>query len=176
MVTPMATTMLEAAAQARDVAAAVTDPEMPMLTLVDLGVLRDVRQDADGTIVVTITPTYSGCPAMATMRDDLHHALTSAGFNQVEVRTSLAPAWSSDWITSEGRRKLEEHGIAPPHTVRTHPVGPIPLNLVPHRPMVQCPQCDSFDTEQTSAFGSTACKSLHRCRSCGEPFDRIKEI
>jgi ring-1,2-phenylacetyl-CoA epoxidase subunit PaaD len=172
----MTTTTLDAVTRARNVAATVTDPEMPMLTLVDLGVLRDVRQDADGTIVITITPTYSGCPAMATMRADLERALATAGFDQVEVRTSLAPAWSSDWITGVGRRKLEEHGIAPPHTVGAQSCGPIPLTLVPHRPTVQCPQCESFDTEVTSAFGSTACKSLHRCRSCGEPFDRIKEI
>ena len=162
--------------KAYEIASSVTDPEMPMLTLVDLGVLREVREGADGAIVVTITPTYSGCPAMATMRADLEHALASAGFDQVEVRTSLAPAWSSDWITAEGRRKLEAHGIAPPHAVRTQPVGPIPLTLIPHRAAVQCPQCGSFDTDKTSDFGSTACKSLHRCRSCSEPFDRIKEI
>jgi ring-1,2-phenylacetyl-CoA epoxidase subunit PaaD len=172
----MTTTMLDATARAREVAAAVTDPEMPMLSLVDLGVLRDVHQDADGTIVVTITPTYSGCPAMATMRDDLKRALVSAGFDRVGVRTSLTPAWSSDWITSAGRRKLEEHGIAPPHAVQADRPGPVALTLTPYRTVVQCPQCDCFDTEQTSAFGSTACKSLHRCRACGEPFERIKEI
>ncbi|BBX27666.1 1,2-phenylacetyl-CoA epoxidase subunit PaaD [Mycolicibacterium alvei] len=162
--------------RARDISCTVTDPEMPMLTLVDLGVLRDVRQDLDGTIIVTITPTYSGCPAMATMRADLERALAAAGYDRVEVRTSLAPAWSSDWITDDGRRKLKQHGIAPAHVVRAQSSGPIPLTLVRHRPMVQCPQCDSFDTEETSEFGSTACKSLHRCRCCGEPFDRIKEL
>lgn len=170
------TTALETEAKARDVAAAVTDPEMPMLTLADLGVLRDVRSDAEGTIVVTITPTYSGCPAMATMRHDLRRALESAGFGRVEVKTSLAPAWSSDWISEQGRRKLEEHGIAPPGPASPHSDGPIPLTLMPRRLVVHCPQCDSVDTEQTSAFGSTACKSLHRCRSCGEPFERVKEI
>jgi ring-1,2-phenylacetyl-CoA epoxidase subunit PaaD len=169
-------TVQETATRARDVAATVADPEMPMLTLVDLGVLRDIHRDAEGTIVVTITPTYSGCPAMATIRDDLRRALASAGFDRVEVKTSLAPAWSSDWISDEGRRKLEEHGIAPPLPVPAQRCGPIPLTLVPRQPMVMCPQCDSFDTEQTSVFGSTACKSLHRCRSCGEPFERIKEI
>jgi ring-1,2-phenylacetyl-CoA epoxidase subunit PaaD len=170
------TTVQEPAAKARDVAATVTDPEMPMLTLVDLGVLRDVHQDAEGVIVVTITPTYSGCPAMATMRHDLRRALASAGFDRVEVKTSLAPAWSSNWISEEGRRRLEEHGIAPPSPVSAQGSGPIPLTLVPRRLIALCPQCDSLDTEQTSAFGSTACKSLHRCRSCGEPFERIKEI
>ena len=167
---------LESVSRAQAVAATVTDPEMPMLTLVDLGVLRDVHQDAEGTIIVTITPTYSGCPAMATMRDDLHRALGSAGFDQVEVRPALAPAWSSDWITVPGRRKLIEHGIAPPVPASRRPPGPVPLTLTPRRDTVQCPQCYSLDTEQTSAFGSTACKSLHRCQSCGEPFDRIKDI
>lgn len=167
---------LDAVTRARDVAALVTDPEMPMLSLVDLGVLRSVSEQPDGTIVVTITPTYSGCPAMATMRADLEYALTSAGFHNVDVRTALTPAWTSNWITPAGRRKLEEHGIAPPHEISSADIGPIPLTLTKRQPMVQCPQCDSFDTEQTSSFGSTACKSLHRCRSCGEPFDRFKEI
>jgi ring-1,2-phenylacetyl-CoA epoxidase subunit PaaD len=165
-----------AVSRARECAATVTDPEMPMLTLVDLGVLRDVHEGADGCIVVTITPTYSGCPAMAAMRADLERALAAAGFDRVEVRTSLAPAWSSDWITESGRRKLAEHGIAPPGPVRTPTSGAVPLNLVAHRPVVQCPQCGSPDTGETSRFGSTACTSLHRCRSCGEPFQRIKEI
>lgn len=170
------TAAVESLVRAREIAATVTDPEMPMLTLVDLGVLRDVTEDADGTIVVTITPTYSGCPAMGTMRADLQRALTLAGFDAVRVRTVLAPPWSSDWITSEGRRKLQEHGIAPPHTTRSQRTGPIPLTLSPRRTVVECPLCGSIDTEQTSEFGPTACKSLHRCRSCGEPFERIKEI
>jgi ring-1,2-phenylacetyl-CoA epoxidase subunit PaaD len=172
----MTTTMLDTEARARLVAATVTDPEMPMLTLVDLGVLRDVHQDAEDTIIVTITPTYSGCPAMATMRDDLWRVLAAAGFDRVEIRTSLSPAWSSDWITDEGRRKLEDHGIAPPLPVRPQRPGPVLLTLTPNRPMVQCPRCDAFETEQSSAFGCTACRSLYRCRSCGETFDRIKEI
>lgn len=172
----MVDSALDSAARARDVASTVVDPEMPMLTLVDLGVLREVRQDVDGTVIVTITPTYSGCPAMATMRADLEHALATAGYDCVDVRTSLAPAWSSDWITDDGRRKLKEHGIAPAHVVRAQPSGPIPLTLVAYPPTVQCPQCESFDTEETSEFGSTACKSLYRCRCCGEPFDRIKEL
>lgn len=176
MVKPMTPTTLDPVAAAREIAATVTDPEMPMLSLVDLGVLRDVHQDAQGTIVVTITPTYSGCPALATMRDDLTRTLRAAGFDDVEVHTALTPAWSSDWITGEGRRKLESHGIASPFAAPAHPSGPIPLTLTPYRPMVQCPQCDSFDTEQISAFGSTPCKSLHHCRACAEPFERFKEI
>lgn len=172
----MITSVLDNAARARAAAATVTDPEMPMLTLVDLGVLREVREGEDGTIIVIITPTYSGCPAMATMRDDLQRTLAAAGFEHVEIRTSLSPAWSSDWITNEGRRKLEDHGIAPPLPVLSQRPGPVPLTLVAHRPIVQCPRCDCFDTEQTSPFGSTACKSVYRCRSCSESFDRIKEI
>ena len=162
--------------QAREVAAAVTDPEMPMLTLADLGVLRDVRQDADGTIVVTITPTYSGCPAMATIRTDLRHALTRAGFNDVDVRTTLAPPWSSDWISPGGRRKLIQHGIAPPTAAPIHGTGPVPLALSPRRHVVQCPRCRSPHTQLISEFGATACKAMHRCLSCSEPFERIKEI
>jgi ring-1,2-phenylacetyl-CoA epoxidase subunit PaaD len=162
--------------RARAVAAGVTDPEMPMLTLDDLGVLRSVFQEADGTIVVTITPTYSGCPAMAVMRADLRESLMRAGFDEVDVRTVLSPPWSSDWITDNGRRKLAEHGIAPPGTAPPHRGGAVPLTLIPHRRLVCCPRCHSADTEQTSQFGATACKALHRCRSCGEPFERVKEI
>lgn len=162
--------------RAREVAATVTDPEMPMLTLVDLGVLRNVDRDADGTLVVTITPTYSGCPAMATMRADLEYALATAGFTDVAVHTVLTPPWSSDWITGAGRRKLAEHGIAAPGTARVIDDGPIALTLTVRTPVVLCPQCGSADTERTSEFGATACKSLHRCRSCSEPFDRVKEI
>lgn len=147
-----------------------------MVTLMDLGVLRSVESRPDGTVVVTITPTYSGCPALATMRDDLYAALARAGFSQVEVNTVLSPAWTTDWVTEEGRRKLREHGVAPP-TVRPADFdGPIPLTLRPFRPRVACPRCGSVDTEQLSQFGSTACKALHRCHACDEPFERMKEI
>jgi ring-1,2-phenylacetyl-CoA epoxidase subunit PaaD len=162
--------------RAREVAATVTDPEMPMLTLVDLGVLRGVDRDTDGTVVVTITPTYSGCPAMATMRADLEYALAAAGFADVVVHTVLTPPWSSDWITEAGGRKLAEHGIAAPGNARVLNEGPIALTLTVRAPVVHCPRCGSVDTEGTSEFGATACKSLHRCRSCSEPFDRVKEI
>jgi len=162
--------------RAREVAASVTDPEMPMLTLVDLGVLRSVDRDTDGRVVVAITPTYSGCPAMATMRADLECALATAGFTDVVVHAVLTPPWSTDWITDAGRRKLAEHGIAAPGTARVLKDGPIALTLTVHAPVVHCPLCGAADTERTSEFGATACKSLHRCRSCGEPFDRVKEI
>ncbi|HST65828.1 MAG TPA: 1,2-phenylacetyl-CoA epoxidase subunit PaaD [Mycobacteriales bacterium] len=154
-------------------AEAVTDPELPMLTLADLGVLRGVRTEADGTVVVEITPTYSGCPAMGVMRADLVHALHRAGFPDVSVRTVLAPAWSSDWITPEGRRKLAAGGIAPPGPAPAR-TGPIPL-LLGTRRTADCPLCGSADTEELSEFGATACKALRRCRACGEPFEHVKE-
>ncbi|MGI8987827.1 MAG: 1,2-phenylacetyl-CoA epoxidase subunit PaaD [Nocardioidaceae bacterium] len=165
------------ASQAREVAATVLDPEMPMLSLADLGVLRDVQVDDDARVVVTITPTYSGCPAMATMRADLQVRLRSAGFEDVEVRTALHPAWSTDWISDGGRRKLREAGISPPGaTAPPAHGGPVPLTLLSGPRRVTCPQCGSPDTRETSYFGSTACKAQYRCAACGEPFDHVKEI
>ena len=160
-------------ATARAVAASVTDPEMPMLTLEDLGVLRDVHFDAEGALVVTITPTYSGCPAMATMRDDVVHRLQDEGFQDVAVKVSLTPAWTSDWITERGRSALAEHGISPPGPA---PEGPVTLSFAPTRRAVRCPRCGSADASLTSEFGSTACKAMYQCRACLEPFDHIKEI
>ncbi|HEY3754130.1 MAG TPA: 1,2-phenylacetyl-CoA epoxidase subunit PaaD [Pseudonocardiaceae bacterium] len=154
------------------VAAGVTDPELPMLTLADLGVLRDVEV-RDGKVVVSITPTYTGCPAMDTMRDDLAHALLAAGYTDVEIRTVLTPAWSSDWITEHGRQALAEAGIAPPGRA---PSGPIPLTLGITRRGLACPRCGSADTVETSRFGATACRALWRCRACAEPFEHVKEI
>jgi ring-1,2-phenylacetyl-CoA epoxidase subunit PaaD len=160
---------------ARAIAAAVPDPELPMVTLADLGILRDVSAD-DGHLVVTITPTYSGCPALREIANDLRHRLRRAGFAEVSVQTALAPAWSSDWITAEGRRKLRAAGIAPPHPAPS-PDGPIPLTLtVTTRAPVACPRCGSADTTQTAAFGATACKALFRCETCREPFEYMKEI
>ena len=159
----------------RAVAETVTDPELPTLTLADLGVLRDVRT-VDGTVIVEITPTYTGCPAMGVMRADLVHALHSAGFDEVEVRTVLSPAWSTDWITEDGRRKLAAGGIAPPGKAPVRTDGPIPLQLGPTRRTANCPLCGSSDTEELSEFGATACKALRRCRTCREPFEHVKEI
>ena len=160
-------------AAAREIAAAVPDPELPMVTVADLGILRDVEAE-DGGLVVTITPTYSGCPALREIAHDLRRRLGQAGFAEVTVRTALAPAWSSDWITAEGRRKLRTAGIAPPHPV---PSGPVPLTLTAtRREPVACPQCGSLDTTQTAAFGATACKALFRCQTCREPFEHVKEI
>jgi ring-1,2-phenylacetyl-CoA epoxidase subunit PaaD len=159
---------------ARDVAASVTDPEMPMLTLEDLGVLRDVREDGE-TVVVTITPTYSGCPAMATMRDDLVHRLQDAGFADVDVRVALHPAWSSDWISPRGRAALTEHGLSAPGPAPRRD-GPVVLSLLPTRRALTCPRCGSAEVELTSEFGPTACTALYRCTACLEPFEHVKEI
>ncbi|MBA2417034.1 MAG: phenylacetate-CoA oxygenase subunit PaaJ [Geodermatophilaceae bacterium] len=161
---------------ARAIAESVTDPELPMLTLSDLGVLRSVEVSADGGVTVTITPTYSGCPAMDAMRDDLRRSLHEAGYSTVDVRTVLQPAWSTDWITAAGRAKLSEHGIAPPGPARQRAAGPVPLTLQPLVRRVSCPVCGSPDTEELSEFSATACKALRRCRSCREPFEHVKEI
>jgi ring-1,2-phenylacetyl-CoA epoxidase subunit PaaD len=161
---------------ARLIAETVTDPELPMLTLADLGVLRDVEVTRYGQVVVSITPTYTGCPAMDAMREDLSAALHEAGYRDVEVRTVLHPAWTTDWITQAGRRKLTDAGIAPPGPVARHGSGPIPLNLGPTVRDAPCPRCGSADTEQISAFSATACRALRRCRACQEPFEHVKEI
>jgi ring-1,2-phenylacetyl-CoA epoxidase subunit PaaD len=156
---------------ARAIAESVLDPELPVLTLADLGVLRDVAE-TDGGVVVTITPTYSGCPALDEMRADLRRKLLDAGYERVEIRTALAPAWTTDWITDSGRRKLQEHGIAPPQ----RKAGPVTLNLHPPSARVRCPRCGSMSTTELSRFSSTACKALRRCEDCREPFEHVKEI
>lgn len=174
----MLSTRAERLARAREVAAAVVDPELPVLTLADLGVLRSVglRAGPGGAdvVLVTLTPTYSGCPAMATMRDDLVHRLRAAGFAEVRVRVELDPPWTTDLISERGRAALREAGISPPGPAPGG--GPVPLSLGPVRRQVTCPRCGSSETEAVSEFGSTACKALYRCRSCWEPFDHVKEI
>ncbi|WP_369167151.1 1,2-phenylacetyl-CoA epoxidase subunit PaaD [Streptomyces sp. R28] len=169
----MVTTLLDAR-RARHIAEQVPDPELPMLTLADLGVLRGVELTEDGTVVASLTPTYSGCPAMAEMRADVAARLRADGYARVEIRTVLDPPWTSDWITPAGRRKLAEHGIAPPGPAPRG--GPVPLVLSPTRPAVSCPRCGSADTEETSRFAATSCKALWRCRACREPFEYVKEI
>jgi len=163
------------ASRAWEAAATVTDPELPMLTLADLGVLRQVEVAEDGTVEVAITPTYSGCPAMATMRDDLVRRLGEEGFPAVRVRVELDPPWSTDDITAHGREALRAAGIsAPGPAPRT--AGPVPLSLGPVRHRARCPRCGSTDVALTSEFGSTACRALYRCRECLEPFDHLKEL
>ena len=150
---------------ARETAGSVLDPELPALTIADLGILRDVRE-ADGAVTVTITPTYSGCPAMAQIAADLRWRLAEAGYERVDVRTELSPPWTTDWITPDGRRKLAEAGIAPPGDRG----GPVLVPLA-----VRCPRCGSPDTREISRFSGTACKALHQCRACREPFEHVKE-
>lgn len=155
--------------RAQRTAASVVDPEIPVLTLEDLGVLRDVYVDSDDAVTVTITPTYSGCPAVEVMKSDLVTALAAAGFGDVRIRVELAPAWGPEQISEVGRDKLTAYGIAPPG--RSPDGRPISLTLG-----LSCPLCGSFSTSQTSAFGATACKSLWKCRSCKEVFEHFKSI
>jgi ring-1,2-phenylacetyl-CoA epoxidase subunit PaaD len=146
-----------------------------MVTLADLGILRGVDESAQG-VVVTITPTYSGCPAMRTIADDLVAALREAGYPRAEVRTVLSPAWTTDWITPAGREKLAAAGISPPGPAPRRAPGPIPLTLTPRRAAVACPQCGHAETEEIAAFSATACRALRRCPACREPFEHVKEI
>ena len=160
--------MVTVLTDARAIAASVPDPEIPVLTIADLGILRGVTVD-DGRVVVTITPTYSGCPAVEAIRDDVMSALADAGFTDVVVRTVLSPAWTTDWMTDAGKQKLLEYGIAPPTGRRA--AGPVAVPL-----SVRCPQCGSLDTRELTRFGSTACKALYECRACLEPFDHFKTL
>lgn len=153
-------------ARAWDAVAAVCDPEIPVLTIADLGVLRAVSIGADGRVEVAITPTYSGCPAMHTIALEVETALARAGIADARVRSVLAPAWTTDWLSEDGRRKLRAYGIAPPAGAgRAALFG---------EATVACPRCGSADTERLAEFGSTACKALWRCRGCREPFDYFK--
>jgi ring-1,2-phenylacetyl-CoA epoxidase subunit PaaD len=161
-------------ARARAAAASVPDPEIPVVTLEDLGILREVRADA-GRVVVTLTPTYTGCPATEVIRQDVREALQAAGIDDAEVRVTLSPPWTTDWISEDGRRKLREFGIAPPGpAARGHEVSVI--RFLAHAPADRpgCPRCGATDTERIAEHGSTPCKALHRCRVCLEPFDYFK--
>jgi ring-1,2-phenylacetyl-CoA epoxidase subunit PaaD len=158
----------EASARAWDIAATVLDPEVPVLTIEDLGVLREATVDGSAVRVV-LTPTYSGCPAIDQMRDDVATRLREAGFEQVRVEYTLAPAWSTDWMSDAGKRKLEEYGIAPPNARSDARKGPIPVQIG-----VKCPRCHSLHTREVSRFGSTSCKALYQCLACDEPFDYFK--
>jgi ring-1,2-phenylacetyl-CoA epoxidase subunit PaaD len=152
--------------RAWDAAASVVDPEIPVLTIADLGVLRDVVLDGDH-VEVAITPTYSGCPAMNMIALEIEVALERAGFHRPKVRTVLSPAWTTDWMSEEGRRKLRAYGIAPPKASNSR-------RALFGEQSVACPQCGSDKTELLSEFGSTSCKALWRCKACREPFDYFK--
>ncbi len=148
--------------------AEVEDPEIPYVTIVDLGIVRSVADDEAGDPVVCITPTYTGCPATRLIELQVRAALDRAGFPHARVETRLSPPWTTDWITEEGRRKLREAGIAPPVP------GAGRGTLFGADPEVPCPRCGATDTERISEFGSTACKALYRCRTCREPFEYFK--
>ncbi len=156
----------------RDVAAAVPDPELPVLTIDDLGILRDVQVHGDA-VVVTITPTYSGCPAMDAIRDDLKAAFQKEGYPSIHVELVLSPAWTTDWMSEAGKAKLREYGIAPPsgRAAALRHAGPVRLTLA-----VKCPQCSSLNTKELTRFGSTSCKALYVCQDCKEPFDYFKVL
>lgn len=154
-------------------AAAVVDPEMPMLTLADLGVLREVAVDGR-RVEVTLTPTYSGCPALATMRDDVVRSLARAGWDDVAVRVRLDPPWSTDDITPAGHAALRAAGVSPPGPRTVHD-GPVPLSLGPVRRAVACPRCGALGAALVSEFGPTACTAVYRCGDCLEPFEHVKE-
>ena len=171
MNSPLAKTLLTQAWTALE---SVTDPEIPVVTLREMGILRDVRLAADGhTIEAVITPTYSGCPAMEQIQDDVLAILTAQGM-KAKVITQLAPAWTTDWMSEVARQKLRDYGIAPPSACQPHTqviefaTHPDKMDVVP------CPLCGSHDTTQTSHFGSTACKALYKCLHCLEPFDYFK--
>jgi ring-1,2-phenylacetyl-CoA epoxidase subunit PaaD len=159
--------------KAWDIAARVCDPEIPVLTIADLGILRHVEVTKDQNVLVTITPTYSGCPAMDAIRDDLKIAFAEEGYPSTEVKLVLAPAWTTDWMTETGKAKLQAYGIAPPSgkAAAGGHAGPVRLSLA-----VKCPQCSSLNTKELTRFGSTSCKALYVCQDCKEPFDYFKVL
>jgi len=148
-----------------DVAARVPDPELPFIDIAELGILRSVDTDDSGQVTVTITPTYSGCPAMKAIEDSIVRELERAGYVDVTIDMVFSPAWTTDWMSDEAKHKLESHGIAPPAP-----------NEAADTTEVLCPQCASGETKVVSHFGSTACKALMVCSSCGEPFDHFKSL
>jgi ring-1,2-phenylacetyl-CoA epoxidase subunit PaaD len=154
-----------------EVLSQVLDPEVPAVSLIELGIVRDLVETADGVEVV-LTPTYSGCPATEVIEQSVRDALSR--FGTVTVTMRRAPAWTTDWITDEGREKLRQYGIAPPGPVDAG--QGVPIRIVRRRETIACPRCGSAHTEQLSAFGSTACKSLYRCIACREPFEHFKPI
>lgn len=162
-------------ARAWSVLQGVPDPEVPAVSLCELGIVRDLREAGAGGLEVVLTPTYSGCPATEVIEQQVVEALAAAGLGPARVVLQRAPAWTTDWISDEGRRKLREYGIAPPGPV--DPEQGIAMRFVPRaKAPVTCPRCESLDTERLAAFGATACKALYRCRACREPFEHFKPI
>ena len=154
----------------------VLDPEVPVVSVRDLGIVRDVIEREDGGLTVVVTPTYSGCPATEVIEASIVAALEGAGLGPVRVEMRRAPAWTTDWMSEKGRRQLRDYGIGPPGPVAAPATAP--LRFVPRPPpkALACPRCESLQTERISAFGATACKALWRCRACGEPFEHFKPI
>jgi len=158
-----------------DVLRGVNDPEVPVVSVVDLGIVRAVDAVEAGGLIVTVTPTYSGCPATEVIEANIRSALDAAGLGPTQIRIARAPAWTSDWISAEGRAKLRAYGIAPPGPVDRD--AAVPLRFFARAPApLACPRCASTNTERLAAFGATACKALWRCRACGEPFEHFKPI
>jgi ring-1,2-phenylacetyl-CoA epoxidase subunit PaaD len=160
--------LAELKAQVYEVLETVSDPEIPVLTVLDLGVIRGVEMKSATEAKITITPTYTGCPAMDTISDDIRKALSDIGVS-AEIDLVISPAWTTDWISEKGLRNLEEYGIAPPEKTSASK-----SSLTGKAHQVRCPQCKSTNTEVVSQFGSTACKALYRCKDCLEPFDYFK--
>ncbi len=160
--------MLEAHPHIIEILSKVPDPEIPVLTVIDLGIIRDIEL-VDKRVIVTITPTYSGCPAMQVFDKDIRKALYDAGYTEVEVKMTYHPAWTTDWISAEAREKLRNYGIAPPVGQSTDK-----RSLFGENKTVPCPQCNSDNTRLVSQFGSTACKAMYRCTDCLEPFEYFK--
>ena len=157
--------------EAWEVLRGIPDPEIPVISIVDLGIVRDVT--VEGTeVAVAITPTYSGCPAMYAIEEDIVARLRAAGYTQVLVTQRLAPAWTTDWLAPEARERLREYGIVPPGPLRG--IDAHRINI--HSRSVPCPRCESQNTERLSEFGSTACKAMYRCLDCREPFDYFKPL
>jgi ring-1,2-phenylacetyl-CoA epoxidase subunit PaaD len=167
------TTTLTRVERAWEVLDSVPDPEVPALSVRDLGIVRDVV-DHGQELEVVLTPTYSGCPATEVIEQSVLDALRAEGLGPARATLQRAPAWTTDWISAEGRRKLREYGIAPPGHLAAEGVSPIRIHR--KQPAIPCPRCGSAHTERTSAFGSTACKSLHRCLACLEPFEYFKPL
>lgn len=151
----------------------VKDPEVPVLSIIDLGIVRQVKviPEKNGTaeVQLTITPTYSGCPALDVIQMDIRLKLIEKGYRQVKISQSLSPAWTTDWMTEEGKQKLKDYGIAPPNPKQQF----CKIEMF-REEAVQCPRCNSYHTEMISQFGSTACKALYRCLDCHEAFDYFK--